>query len=386
MKVAVVMQDTRGVYGAERATADMVRGLKALGMEVQVWLLEEARLSGRGESPLARAFGEVAAVRGFGVEGRISRSLARELREAAESEKIDVVHSTGYKADVHMAMAARLAAEESDDGRAGFATVSTVHGWLFRRWALKEWAYYRVNLAALREFDRVVVLSRFYEDLLRRKGLLPTQLARIATSIEASAVSPGLEREALWEAGATVPFTFGMLGRLSEEKNHAVMLRAARRLDRMTASSPRPWRILVAGDGPLRGKLERMARRLRVADRVEFAGRLDSSEFFSRIHVLLQPSSMENRPMSILEAQAWSRAVVASRAGGMPEMVDDGITGTLVAPGDAKGLAAAMKSYWVAPARARQQGERGRRRLESEGGPEQHCRALAEVYRVAARR
>lgn len=385
MKVAVVMQDTRGVYGAERATVDMVRGLKALGLEVQVWLLEEARLAGRGESPLARAFGAVAEVRGFGVEGRISRGLARELREAAESEKVDVLHSTGYKADVHVAMAARLAAEESDAGRAGFATVSTVHGWLFRRWALKEWAYYRVNLAALREFDRVVVLSRFYEDLLRRKGLLPTQLARIASSVDAVAVSPGLAREVLWEAGEAVPFTFGMLGRLSEEKNHAVMLRAARRLDRMTASSPRPWRILVAGDGPLRGKLERMARRLGVADRVEFAGRMDSAEFFGRIHVLLQPSSMENRPMSILEAQAWGRPVVASRAGGMPEMVDDGVTGALVAVGDAKGLAAAMKSYWIAPERARQQGERGRKRLEAEGGAEQHCRGLAEVYRVAKR-
>lgn len=52
MKVAVVMQDTRGVYGAERATVEMVRGLKALGLEVQVWLLEEAR-SATAMSPRA---------------------------------------------------------------------------------------------------------------------------------------------------------------------------------------------------------------------------------------------------------------------------------------------------------------------------------------------
>lgn len=376
MKVAVVMQDTRGLYGAEKATVELVRGLRHLGIDMETWLLEEERLAGGGESVLAKAFAAVGSVRRFGVKGRISRELARELRTTAETDGIEVLHSTGYKADVHVAMAA---GEE-----ARFAIVSTVHGWLFRRWAWKEQLFYHADLMALRRFDRVVVLSDFYERLLQRRGLLPTQLARIPSTVAVEEVSPGDARRELY--ADDVPFTFGMLGRLSEEKNHAMALRAARHLDRLTASCPRPWRLLVAGTGPLRDRLGALAKRLGVADRVEFAGRMEADAFFRRVHVLLQPSTIENRPMALLEAGAWGRPVIATAVGGMPEMVEDGVTGRLVTAHRWRGpleLAKAMRSYWVNPESARQQGETARRHLLEAPGPESVWQAYAEVFRTA---
>jgi len=378
MKVALVMQDTRALYGAERATLDLARSLRGAGADVRVWLLEEARLSGMGESPLAKAFGACAPVRKFAVEGRLSRPLAEALREAAEAEGVDVLHSTGYKADVHVAMAA---APRDEDDAVPFATVSTVHGWLFRRWALKERLYFRVNLMALRKFDRVVVLTEFYERLLKARGFLPLQLARIPTATVPDEIATRAEAEAIHSE--ELPFTFGLLGRLSDEKNHALALKAAKLLDKWTYTSPQPWRILVAGDGPLRDSLMRKARRLGVDDRVEFAGRMEAKAFFARTHVLLQPSKVENRPMSILEASAWMRPTIATAVGGMPELVGDGATGRLVAAGDAKALAEAMRAYWANPRLAREHGAAARRWLESGPTPAEQATAHLEVYRAA---
>ena len=69
MKVAFVMQDTRGVYGAEAATVRLIRGLRARGVDARAWLLEESRLEGEGPSPLAAVLGAVGPTREFAVAG-----------------------------------------------------------------------------------------------------------------------------------------------------------------------------------------------------------------------------------------------------------------------------------------------------------------------------
>ncbi|MBR6022402.1 MAG: glycosyltransferase family 4 protein [Kiritimatiellae bacterium] len=373
MKVAFVMQDTRGVYGAEAATVRLIRGLRARGVDARAWLLEESRLEGEGPSPLAAVLGAVGPTREFAVAGRASRDTAAALARAAAAEGVGVLHSTGYKADVHAAWARGLG------GR--FGLVATVHGWLFRRWAWKERFYRAVDVAALRRFDRVVALSAYYEGLLRRDGFDPLRLARIPTGLDGESVAGESEREALWADGG-VPFTFGALGRLSEEKDQALLVRAAGRLARRTGAAPRSWRVLVAGEGPLRERLENLAAKEGVSDRVEFAGRMESGSFFRRVHALVQPSRIENMPMSILEAMAWGRPVVATSVGGMPELVEDGRTGALVGRGDAAGLEAVMAGLVGAPERARAWGAAGREKLEREFNEEEMLRAHEGLYRT----
>ena len=377
MKVALLMQDTRGMYGAEGATVRLAKGLSVAGVEVEAWLMEETRLAGGGgESELAAAFRRAGVeVVGLETAGRVSRGAVEGIRRAVEERGAEVVHSTGYKADVHAAWAA--------EGGRRFPIVSTVHGWLFRRWAWKERFFRWVNVAALRRFQRVIVLSRFYEELLRKDGLDPLQLARIPTGLDAGEV--GEERERLWQDEGA-PFTFGLLGRLSEEKDQRTALAAGEALARATAESPRAWRILVAGDGPLRKRLERQAGRGWLEGRVEFAGRMDSRAFFRRTHALIQCSRVENQPMSILEAMAWGRPVLATAAGGMPEWVEDGKTGTLTRVGDAKGLAAAMRRVLADRGEARAMGAAGREKLIREGNPRETIRGHIGVYEAVRMR
>ena len=355
MKVVYLLQDTRTLYGAEQATVRLVEGVAAAGVAVRVLLLRETRL-GAGASPLAEALRRRTSVEEIPVAGRFSRAAVARIRAVMAQERADLLHSTGYKADWHAGLASK--------GGALFPVVSTVHGWLFR-WNWKERLFQALNLHALRRFSRVIVLCGFYERYLRRRGLPPLQLARIPTGVQADDIVSRAEARARGEASGDV-FTFGLLGRLSSEKNHALLLRAAARLARDLDTSPRSWRIRIAGDGPLRGPLERRIARLGLAERVELVGWMDAPEFFRRVDVLVQCSRVENQPLSVMEAMAWMRPTIATRAGGLPELVVAGETGRLVPKRGVRALAAAMKEYLVAPERARADGLRARGRLEAE--------------------
>lgn len=374
MKVAFLLQDTRTLYGAEQATVRLVAGLAAAGVDMRVLLLRETRL-GPGASPLAEALGRAAPTTDIPVSGRFSRSAVAAIREFAARERIDVLHSTGYKADSHAVLAAR--------GGALFPVVSTVHGWLFR-WNWKERFFQALDLAALRRCARVVVLSDFYERYLRRHGLGPLQLARIPTGVRADEIASRAEARRLWETPEE-PFTFGLLGRLSEEKNVALLLAAVRRLARDLEASPRSWRVRIAGDGPLRETLRRRIARDGLGDRVELAGWMASADFFRRVHVLVQCSKVENQPLSVMEAMAWMRPTIATRAGGLPELVADGETGRLVPSGRVRPLAAALKECLVASEKAHAAGLRARERLERDFSFERMVRDHVGLYEAEAR-
>lgn len=353
MKVAFLLQDTRALYGAEQATVRLVEGLASAGVGIRVLLLHETRL-GAGNSPLAEALRQRVPVTEIAVAGRISRSAIAQIRDFMARERADVLHSTGYKADWHAGIAS--------SGGARFPVVSTVHGWLFR-WNLKERLFQGLNLRALRRFSRVIVLCGFYEELLRRRGFSPLQLARIPTGLRADGVVGRAEARQLWDRPGEV-FLFGSLGRLSSEKNLDLLLRAAARLTRDLDASPRSWRVLIAGDGPLNDRLRRRIARWGLTGRVALAGRMEPSDFFRQVHALVQCSRVENQPMSVMEAMAWMRPTIATRAGGLPELVRDGETGLLVRNGSARALAGAMKAFLVAPETARAAGLRARDGLE----------------------
>jgi glycosyltransferase involved in cell wall biosynthesis len=129
----------------------------------------------------------------------------------------------------------------------------------------------------------------------------------------------------------------GIVAALRPEKNHELFLRSAALVRQQLPEA----QFLVVGDGPRRAELERLARQWPLAYAVHFLGtRSDVAELLSLMDVLVLTSHMESNPVSILEAMASEKPVVATRVGSVPETVLDGKTGYLVAPGDAEGLAA----------------------------------------------
>lgn len=126
----------------------------------------------------------------------------------------------------------------------------------------------------------------------------------------------------------------GAVGALVPHKGHRYLLEAVARLPSV--------HVVLAGDGPLRGSLERQARRLGIRERVRFLGhREDVSAIFAALDLFVHPSVEEGMGQVVVEAMLAGVPVVVSRAGGLPEVVGD--TAASVPPGDASALARAIR-------------------------------------------
>lgn len=146
---------------------------------------------------------------------------------------------------------------------------------------------------------------------------------------------------------APTPLVFGTVGRLDPVKGQDRLLEA---FASVAGQTDRPLRLVIVGDGPARACLVERAHALGLDDRVWFAGaRSDVPALMRAMDVFVLPSLNEGISNTILEAMASGRPVIASRVGGNPELIADGITGTLYAAGDAAldaaGLVAAMSRY-----------------------------------------
>ena len=173
----------------------------------------------------------------------------------------------------------------------------------------------------------------------------------------------------------------GSVGRFDPIKNHAGLLRAFRAILERHPEWRGRVRLIIAGDGPLRGELAALARELGVDDSVWFPGaRSDVPELMRAMDVFVLPSINEGISNTILEAMATGRPVVAGRAGGNPELIVDGLTGALYDPGDPNGLATAVEQY-VQQAELRQShGEAARRRVVEQFSLDAMVARYSEFY------
>ncbi len=175
----------------------------------------------------------------------------------------------------------------------------------------------------------------------------------------------------------------GILAALRPEKNHALFLRAARNL---LADLPEA-RFLIIGDGPERGRLELLAADLGIARSVRFLGnRTDVPEVLAAIDVVALCSHVEASPVSVLEALACGRPVVATNVGSLAESVRDGVSGYLVPEGDEAALTARLRRLLRDPAERAAQGRAGREWVVSQASVEQMVRGYEELFERVYRR
>lgn len=351
MKIVFLLQDTGTLYGAERATVDLVAGLRARGIDVTVLLISEQRMA--TTLALTLAFRKTKAlVESIPVAGRFSRPLVHAVRERLVGANL--LHTTGYKADVHGCAAVRGLA---------IPHVSTVHGWLFRS-DLKERLYAWINLAALRRMDAVIALSNHYTRYLREHGVERTVRIPTGHVVADPAAEPGS------------PYTFGLLGRLSSEKNPLLFVHAAAAVARGAPAT----RFLIGGTGPERPAVERAILATGLAEHVMLTGYVASTDFLSNIDALVLCSDIENQPLVVMEAMARGIPVIATEVGGVPDLVEEGRTGWLVPPGDAVRLAAAMRDCMERPDEATTRGRAGRDKLQREFAPGRWIDAHEALY------
>ena len=163
------------------------------------------------------------------------------------------------------------------------------------------------------------------------------------------------------------------LARLAEQKGIGCLIEAATRVPEAV--------FAVAGDGPERGVLEAKADALGVRNRFLFLGhRRDAPDLLASCDLLVLPSLFEGLPVSVLEAMASAKPVVATAVGGTDEVVEHGVTGFLVPPSDPAALADAIRKVLADPLLARRLGAEGRRRVRREFSAESVAAGTTEVY------
>ena len=198
-----------------------------------------------------------------------------------------------------------------------------------------------------------------------------------------------LEREAARPPDPPPPTTEGATrvlvpANLSAVKGHDVLFDALELLE-PTAG---PFDIWLAGEGPRRAPLEARARALRFRGRIEFLGtRRDIFALMRRADIVALPSHREGAPLAILEALALGRPVLATAVGGIPELIEDGRTGLLVAPSDAAAFASALDTLSNAPELRGRLAAAARDDAQARFDVRGHVEALEQIYRrVGSRR
>lgn len=151
----------------------------------------------------------------------------------------------------------------------------------------------------------------------------------------------------------------GTVGNLRPIKNHGLLVRACADLGRAGVD----WELRIAGDGPEREALTRLAAELGVAERVRLVGFIeDVPGFLQDLDIFALTSDSEQHPNGLTEAMACGLPCVATRVGGVPALLDGGQCGRIIALGDRHGLAAALHDLALAPDRGRGLGAAARRR------------------------
>jgi glycosyltransferase involved in cell wall biosynthesis len=168
----------------------------------------------------------------------------------------------------------------------------------------------------------------------------------------------------------------GIVARLVPIKAHETFVAMATLLARRTDGH-----FVVVGDGERRAELERLARQTGLNGRMHFLGwRADLERIYADLDVVVLTSRNEGSPVALIEAMAAGRPVVATLVGGVPDVVQDGVSGILVGVGDAEGLASAVEQLIKDPARRRIMGETGRQRVQQVYSADRLLRDIDELY------
>lgn len=245
----------------------------------------------------------------------------------------EVVHNHMFRAEVVGTKAALLLGEK---GCRRPAVISTIHSSRVRC---------ADDRAALRQLtplmDRLVVVSKAIERKIREEGRFGAPVSLIYNGVDLDRYNhqqPCCTLHDEYPIPETSPIV-GVVARLEAEKGHRTLIDA---WPAVLAAQPEAW-LLIVGEGSERNSLEAQAHALGISERVVFTGRReDVPAVTAALDVAVLPSYREAQGLSVLEAMALSRPVVASNVGGIPEMVEDGVSGLLVPPGDPEALAGAI--------------------------------------------
>lgn len=308
------MLSSGGMYGIERMLLDLLPRLAEKGIPNKLICFESLGTMGGqiGEKLTSRGI----TVYHLGYDGKFNFQGMRNLLSVIEKWSPDLVHVHGYKASI---IGGGVVLPS------GIPVVSTYHAEAKKTDGIGLYIWLETQI--IRKFMGVAAVSDAIADELRSRKLATGRIQVIPNGID----DRFARSERMTRQEGSSPFSPSLLvvGRLIEAKNFQLVLHA---LNRLKAAYPTAG-LVVAGEGPFKENLEKIANELNVSESVRFAGFVDNiGELMMECDCFLLPSRTEGMPISLLEAMSFELPIIASKVGTVPSVTRDGREALLVEP------------------------------------------------------
>jgi glycosyltransferase involved in cell wall biosynthesis len=366
----LALVDRLGTHGgAERLAMQIAEGLDPDRFEP---ILCASRFSDeeRSREPVAAALSELeqAKVRFLGLDRRSKLQLWawHPLVSLLRREQIDVLHAHKFGSNAWGVLIGRLARVP--------VVIAHEHSWSFEGRSMRRFIDRHV---IARGSDAFVAVSR--EDrrrMIEVERIKPSDVVLVPNGIPTPPPPSGHDVRRELGIGPADP-VIGTVGFLRPPKALHVLIRCAALL----APQFPKLKVLIAGDGEERERLESLIDELRLGETVKILGlRADAADIIDSLDVTVCCSDSEGSPLSVMEYMEAAKPIVATRVGGVPDLIDDGVHGLLVEPRDPDGLAAAVADLLQDRDRAVELGRRARERRRREFDLDVTVRALEKLY------
>lgn len=325
--------DSAGMYGAENVVLSLLDELKGSLFPGVLGCIREKACEIPQIAEEAQNRGVTNELftmqRGFNLSGIV------QILRYIKRNNIHLVHSHGYKPNIFMSVIPRQ----------GIKVLSTVHGWAKQTSNAKGIAYEFIDSLSLRTMDKIVVVSKAVCQDLTQRGITKDKIEVIYNGIPLDDLKANFIGS-LVRTEYGIPqstFVLGAVGRLAMVKGYQYLIDAMQSV----VDTISDCKLLIAGEGPLKDELFHRIAKHNLASHITLVGyQTPIPRFLSMVDVFVMPSLSEGLPIALLEAMAYSKPVLASSVGGIPEVITNRKNGILVPPADSKALADSIKELF----------------------------------------
>ncbi|MGH2965720.1 MAG: glycosyltransferase [Solirubrobacterales bacterium] len=288
------------------------------------------------------------------------------LLSLLRTERIDVLHSHQFGSNLWASILGRIAGTP--------VVIAHEHNWSFEGQRLRRLLDRYVIAPGASAFLAVSRETR--RGMIELEGIDPERVRFVPLGIATPATTPEADVRAELGIADQAP-VIGTTCTLRPEKALDVLVRSAAIL----LDDFPDLRLLIAGEGPDRGRVEALIDQLGLGETVTLlGGRGDIPDFLQALDVAVCSSNWEGSPLSVMEYMEAELPVVATRVGGIPDMISSGLEGVLVPPGNPEAIAAAVADLLRHPDEAAEMGRRGQRRRREEFDLDVTARRIGDLY------
>jgi glycosyltransferase involved in cell wall biosynthesis len=352
---------SEGLFGAEMVSLVLAAELERCGLRPIIGVIENAYNPHTELIVEARARGLRSV--SFPCRWQFDWSTVSLIRGFVKREGVDLIHCHGYKSNLFAILGAPR----------DLPKVTTNHNWLTNDWRLKLYCF--LDSLWIRRFDRIIAVSDQIQSDMVGKGVPAGKISVVDNGVEIERFCPRTASDHLRdEIGLKRDdFVIGTVGNLNWEKGHAYLIDAAKHILKVCESA----KFLIIGDGGLREALEQKVLGLGLKRQFVFTGiRGDIPELLGVMDIFVLPSVREGLPMALLEAMAAGKAIVSTKVGAIPRVLEDRVNGMLVEPMNSEALGSSVIELMMTDGLIDVMGKRARRKVADQYS----SRSMADNY------